>query len=66
MIDAKNRMSCYYYAMASSSMIQAQIGYLRGSIDDLGTLKASSTGLERNAILEVVELSKQSESRQKR
>jgi hypothetical protein len=35
-------------------------------IDDLGTLKVSSTGLERSAILEVVELFKQSESRQKR
>ena len=66
MIDAKNRMSCCHYATASSSIIQVRIGCLRGSIDDSGTLKASSTGLERNAILEVVELSKQSESRQKR
>lgn len=62
MIGAENRMSYCYYATASSFILQAQIGCLRSSIDDSGTLKASLTGLERNAILEVVELFKQSES----
>jgi hypothetical protein len=62
MIDAKNRMSCCYYATASSFTLQAQIGCPRGLIDDSGLLKPFSTGLERNAILEVVELFKQSES----
>jgi hypothetical protein len=52
-------------ATASSSTLQAQIGCPRGLIDDSGPLKPFSTGLERNAILEVVELFKQSESQQK-
>ena len=61
MTDAEKRMWCCLYVTVCSSMLQGQIGCAKGSIDNLEALKASSTGLERNASLEGVKLSKQYE-----